>query len=188
MNKTLRDVLIGQIAAGLALGAGAEVVWAQRPALGQPAAKAPARPYATVQIVAERQVHQSGFMPRVGDTPSPADDLKQYLTIYEGEITVSALTNLDHDAVEAVARLQRYLKTWAAGVALRAQKIVFTGPLGASRDASTFGDVAWEGRAEVDLGFRWVVEWTADEGVIEAASFELDLDGFPVEVDVDTTP
>jgi hypothetical protein len=188
VNKTLRDVLIGQITAGLQLGAGSRVVWAQRPALGQPAAKAPARPYATVLIVSERQIHQSAFMPRVGDTPSAADDLKQYLTIYDAEIQVSVLTDLDHDAVEAVARLQRYLKTWAARVALKAQKIAYTGPLGAARDASSFGDAAWEGRADVDLGLRWTVEWSVDEGVIEAASFELDLEGFPVEVDVDTTP
>lgn len=188
MNKPMRDVMIGQIAAGLALGAGAKVVWAQRPALGQPAAKAPPRPYATVLIVSETQTHQSGFMPRVGDVPSAADDLKQYLTLYTGEVQVSVFTNLDHNAVEAVARLQRYLKSWTARVALAAQKIVFTGPLGAARDASSFWDTAWEGRADVDLGFRWVVEWTADEGVIEAASIELDLDGYTVIVDVDTTP
>ena len=184
MNKARRDLLLGTISTGLALGAGAVVAWAKRPALGQPAAKAPQRPYATVELVSSTQTHQSGVLPRVGASPSAADDLKRYATYYAAQVTVAALTDLDHDALEAVERLQRFLDTLAGSVALRALGIVYAGPLGAARDVSTFGDTAWEGRAEVDLGFRWVVEWTADEGVIEAASFDLDLDGTPIEINV----
>lgn len=185
MNKARRDLLLGTIKTGLALGAGAVVTWAKRPASGQPAAKAPPRPYGTVEIVTTTQTHQSGVMPRVGSAPSAADDLKHYATYYTAQVTVAALTDLDHDAVEAVERLQRYLDTTAAAVALRALGMVYAGPSGAARDVSSFGDAAWEGRAEVDLGFRWVVEWTADEGVIEAASFDLDLDGTLIQVDVE---
>lgn len=184
MNKPVRDLLIAQIKVGLGLGAAAKVVWSQRPAMGQPAAKAPERPYATIQIVTSTLVHLSGTMPPVGAAPVPEDDLKTYLEIREAQVTVAVFTALDHDALDALDRLQRHLITTGSRSALRAQKIVSAGTAGASRDVSTFRDAAWEGRAELDLVIRWTVEWTADDGVIEAARFELDLDGSPVIVDV----
>lgn len=185
MNKSSRDTLIAEIRAGLALPAGAAVIWSQRPALDNPAAKQPARPYATLEIVTSRQISATATMPR--SVGAPADDLKIYTEVRQGEVAIAVFMDLDHDALEALERLQRRLKTAASRSALRAAELVITGPIGGPRDASTFGNAAWEGRAELDLGWRQAVEYTVDEGVIEAASFEGELDGsIPILVTVDT--